>query len=266
MNIYLQELKFYRRVTIIWALVFAFGIFGYLSIFTSFTSDVTATMKILEGFPPAVRAALGIQLKTFFTIYGFFGYMLTYLWLVGAIQAMNLGIGIISKEISGKTADFLLSKPVSRVKVLTSKLSAALTLLLATNVVFISAAYFSARVFSTSSIKLGSFILVAATVLIVQLFFLALGYLIAVVVPKIKSVLAYSLPIVFGFFIVGLLDSVIGLENLRYVTPFKYFDVQYIVKNNMYDLKYIFTEVVVVIACVLVGYLLYLRKDIQAGA
>lgn len=266
MNIYFQELKFYRRVTLIWMAVFALGIFGYMSLFTAFTSDVSATMKILEGFPPAVRAALGIRLETFFTIFGFFGYLLTYMWLVGSIQAMNLGTGILAKEISGKTADFLLSKPVSRVKVLTSKLLAALTLLLITNVVFVAAAYTSARAFSNASFSTESFILIASTMFVIQLFFLSLGYLVSVLAPKIKSVLAYSLPTVFGFFIVGLLDSVIGVESMRYITPFKYFDVQYLLDNNTYDFKYLAAEALVVVVCLTTTYIIYARKDIQAGA
>ena len=100
----------------------------------------------------------------------------------------------------------------------------------------------------------------------VQLFFLALGYLVSVVVPKIKTVLAYSLPIVFGFFIVGLLDSVIGTEAIRYITPFKYFDISYILANNSFDWKFVLADVVFVVVCIVATYIIYLRKDIQAAA
>ena len=186
--------------------------------------------------------------------------------MAGAIQAMNLGTGILAKEISGKTADFLLSKPVSRTKVLTSKLLAAFTLLLATNVVFVIAALISASIFSNKPFNAGSFVLISSTMFVIQLFFLAIGYLVSVLAPKIKSVLAYSLPIVFSFFIVGLLDSIIGVEAMRYITPFKYFDVQYILDNSMYDWKYVITEAAVVIVCLAATYAVYVRKDIQAGA
>ena len=266
MNIYLQELKFYRRSTIIWMLVLGLGVFGYMSLLPAFAKDIAGSLKILEAFPPALRAALGIRLDIFFTVFGFFGYLLTYVWLVGAIQAMNLGTGILSKEISGKTADFLLSKPVSRFKVLTSKLLAALTILLLTNVVFVVASLLSALVFSTSSFDIGKFSLLCTTMFFVQLFFLALGYLISVLVPKIKTVLAYTLPIVFGFFIVGLLDSVIGTEAIRYITPFKYFDITYILANNSYDLKFLITDAVVVAICIITTYAIYLRKDVRAPA
>ena len=266
MNIYKQELKFYRRSAIIWMCVFGFGIFAYMSLLPAFAKDVSGSLKILEGFPPAVRAALGIKLDIFFTVFGFFGYLLTYLWMVGAIQAMNLGAGILSKEVAGKTADFLLSKPISRVKVLTSKLLAALTILVMTNIVFVASSYLSAKAFAAASFDTNKFLLITSTMILVQIFFLALGYLVSVLVPKIKTVLAYSLPIVFGFFIVGLLDSVIGTEAIRYITPFKYFDISYMLANNGYDWKFVVTEAIFVVVCIVATYIIYLRKDIQAAA
>jgi ABC-2 type transport system permease protein len=223
-------------------------------------------MKLLQGFPPAVRAVLGIRIESFFTILGFFGYMLTYLWLVGGIQAMNLGTGILSKEISGKTADFLLSKPISRFKVITSKLAAVLVIIFLTNLVFIVSSYFSAMAFKTKDFDTNVFVLTCLTMLFIQLFFLAVGLLVSVLVPKIKSVLAYTLPVVFGFFIIGMLDSVIGAENARYLTPYKYFDVGYIAAHSAYEWKFIITEAVIVIACIVTSYLIYIRRDIQAPA
>ena len=264
MNIFWQELRFNRRTTIIWMVAFAFGIFSYMSLYTAFSHDVSQSMKLLQGFPPVVRAALGIRIESFFTVLGFFGYMLTYLWLIGSIQAMNLGTGILSKEISGKTADFLLSKPISRFKVLTSKLAAALVIIIATNIVFVTASYFSAEVFKTKDFDVTVFALTCLTMLFIQLFFLSLGFLISVLVPKIKSVLAYSLPIVFGFFIIGMLDSVIGAENARYLTPFKYFDVGYIALHSAYEWRFLLTEALVVIVCVVVTYIIFTRRDIQA--
>ncbi len=266
MNIFWQELSFYRRTTISWMVAFAVGIFCYMSMFTAFSHDVSQSMKLLQGFPPAVRAALGIRIESFFTILGFFGYMLTYLWLIGGIQAMNLGTGILSKEISGKTADFLLSKPISRFKVITSKLAAALVIIFLTNIVFVASSYFSAMTFKTKDFDTNIFALTCLTMLFVQLFFLSLGFLISVLVPKIKSVLAFSLPIVFGFFIIGMLDTIIGAENARYLTPFKYFDVGYIATHSAYELRFILTEVVFVFFCIIASYVIYIRKDIQAPA
>lgn len=266
MNIFWQELRFNRRTTIIWMVAFAIGIFSYMSLYTAFSHDVSQSMKLLQGFPPAIRAALGIRIESFFTVLGFFGYMLTYLWLVGSIQAMNLGTGILSKEIAGKTADFLLSKPISRFKVLTSKLAAALVITILTNIIFVISSYISAEVFKTKNFDIQVFALTCLTMLFIQLFFLSLGFLVSVLVPKIKSVLAFSLPIVFGFFIIGMLDSIIGAENARYLTPFKYLDVGYIAAHTGYEWRFLATEIAFVVVCIVASYIIYIRKDIQAPA
>ena len=111
MNIFLHELRRERRSTLIWSLSLSVGAIVFLSMFPAFAKDVAASEKVLANFPPALRAALGLSLKNFFTVYGFFAYLFTFISLSGAIQAMNLGVSAISKEESGKTVDFLLTKP-----------------------------------------------------------------------------------------------------------------------------------------------------------
>jgi ABC-2 type transport system permease protein len=63
-----------------------------------------------------------------------------------------------------------------------------------------------------------------------------------------------------------MLDSIIGAENARYLTPFKYFDVGYIAAHTGYELRFILTEAVVVVVCIVASYVIYTRKDIQAPA
>ncbi len=69
------------------------------------------------------------------TVLGFYSFVFMFVQLCLAIQASNYGFGLVSIEESELTADFLLSKPVSRAQVLTSKLLAALTSLTITNLV-----------------------------------------------------------------------------------------------------------------------------------
>src|SRR5689334_9323162 len=109
MNVYFRELKAYRKSTIIWALSLSAIVVLFMGIYPSFTKDVAASKQALASLPEAVRNALNLSLSNFFTIFGFFGYLLNFVLLAGAIQAINLGTGIVSKEDTGKTADFLLS-------------------------------------------------------------------------------------------------------------------------------------------------------------
>jgi len=265
MNIFWQELRYYRRSTIIWISVLCLLVFGFLSIYKSFAVDVETTKSLLAAYPPAVLAALNLKIEIFFTIYGFFGYLLTFLWLTGSIQAMNLGVSVLSKEISGKTADFLMSKPVTRIRVLTEKLAAGFTIIVLTNVCYLTVSLLAARSFAVN-LDNSLFLLIAATFFFVQIFFLALGFLLGAVVPKIKVVVSFTLPIVFSLFIISAFGSVIGLKEIDYITPFKYFDVSYIYYHRAYEPVYLWILGAFVLLSTVMSYVVFLKKDIKAAS
>lgn len=264
MNIFRHELRSYRRSTIIWTASLAVLIFLFMSLFPAFTQDVAETRKLFGSLPPAVMNALGIQMDTFFTIYGFYAYLFSFVVLTGAVQAMNLGISIISKEDSGKTAEFLLTKPVTRPRVMTAKLLAALTTLVITNIVYLTAAATAAAAAATEPFSMKIFIMISLTLFFVQLIFLALGVLAAVLLPKVKSVIAVSLPAVFAFFIVGVIGAILDSEATRYATPFKYYDPAYIVEHGAYEGRFIIIEIALLVAAIAASYVIFARRDIRA--
>ncbi|MGB4593604.1 MAG: ABC transporter permease subunit [Coriobacteriia bacterium] len=266
MNVFLHELRTYRKSTIIWIVALSGLILMFMSLYPAFTKDVAATREIFNGFPAALRAALNISLANFFTIYGFYGYLLGFAILTGAVQAMNLGTGIISKEVAGKTADFLLSKPITRARVVTAKLTAALAALVITNIVFIAVSYFVALGVAEDSFDTQTFLVMASTLFLVQLMFLALGALVSVIIPKIKSVIAVSLPTVFGFYIIGMIGEALENESFRYITPFKFYDITYMIEHAGLEGRYLAIEAAFVVVATALCYVIYLKKDVRASA
>jgi len=136
-NMIVHELRQYQKSTIIWIIFLVAGAALYLSLFPAFSKETGTLLKVLEGYPLAFRKALGITLISFASISGFYSFVITYIILAGSIQAMILGTSIVSKEERGKTAEFLLTKPVRRSQILTAKLVAALILILITNIVYL---------------------------------------------------------------------------------------------------------------------------------
>lgn len=264
MNIYKHELRAYRTSTLIWTLSLSAIVVLFLGIFPSFRDDVSASTKILSNLPLPIREALGISLSNFFTIFGFYSYLFTFVTLAGAIQAMNLGLGVVAKEIAGKTADFLLTKPIDRSSVITQKILAGLTLLGVTNVVFIAVSFAAARSVE-HNFDILTFVMISSVLFLVQLMFLCLGVLLAVLIPKVKSIIAVSLPTTFAFFIVSSLGAIIGSSTVRYVTPFKFYDPSYIVQHGSYELRFLLLEAGVVLMSLLLAYVIFNRKDIEAA-
>lgn len=264
MNMYVHELKAYRNSTFIWSFSLVALVLLFMSMFPTIAGDVEEFQKLMEGFPEAVKNAIGLNVESFGSILGFYSYVFLYLTLCGAIQAMNIGTSIVSKEVRDKTADFLLTKPVSRKMILTSKLLAALTTLVITNVVFLVAATIIASLVKIEDFSIPVFLMISFTLFFIQLIFLSLGIITSVIVPKIKSVLTVSLGTVFAFFIIGMLISTTGDEAKRFLSPFKYFNTAYIIQNASYELPFLLVGIGIIVIALVVSYRIYTKKDIHA--
>lgn len=265
MNIFFHELKAYRRSTIIWTAAVCLGVVLFLSIFPAFYKDARILTDVFAAFPQMVRDALGISLDMIASVLGFYSFLIGYVVLCGAIQAMNIGISLLSKETAAKTVDFLLTKPVTRARILTFKLLAALACIIITNLVYLVVASLMARSVQVKPFDFKLFLMLSLSLFFVQLIFLALGFLLSVLLRKIKSVLPITLSTVFGFFFISLFSSAIKDAQLRVLTPFRYFDPIYILNNSAYELMYVLISVLIVIVAIAATYLIYQHKDIHAG-
>src|SRR3989304_6296541 len=146
-NIYRHELRTRLRSVVIWSLAVTAIVLFYFSFFSVFADQAALMNQMLERFPPQLRAAFGMDAMDLSTVLGFYSFIFLFVQLCLAIQAGNYGFGLVSIEESELTADFLLSKPVSRTQVLTSKLLAALTSLSLTNAVIWASSFASIAVF-----------------------------------------------------------------------------------------------------------------------
>lgn len=264
MNMYIHELKSLRKSTIIWICAMIALAVIYFSIYPSLVNDAADFKKLLGAYPPSVRAMLGISIDNITSILGFYSMIFSFITLCGAIQAMNLGLSILSKESRERTADFLLVKPVSRVAIVNSKLLAALTMLLATNIIYYAAASMVANIVKTTDYSNKLFFMISLTMFFIQLIFLAIGVFVSVFFTKMKSVLPISLGVVFGLYIIGALIATGKNDGARFISPFKYFDIAYIIKNSSYEVSYLITGAVIVIAAIVASYIIYTKKDIHA--
>jgi ABC-2 type transport system permease protein len=264
MNMFWHELKAYRKSTIIWtcSLIALVGLF--LAMYPAITGEADAFKKMMGSFPPALRKAIGFSVESVTSLLGFYSYIFFFVILCGGIQAMNLGTSIVSKEVRDKTADFLMTKPVKRTAILTAKLSAALTSLVITNIIYLAVACTGAAMVTKTDFSMKVFIMVSLTMFFLQLIFLALGVILSVIIPKIRSVLSVSLSTVFGLFIVAMISSAGEEDFLRYITPFKYFDTNYIIKNSAYETRFLLLGAGVVLVAVAASYWIYSKKDIHA--
>ena len=264
-NIYLHELSARTRSVIVWSVATAALVFVFSSLFPGFSSQAATLKEIFARMPPALLAAFGMQGTDMSTPLGFYGFVFVFVQLCLAIQAGNYGFGLVSIEESELTADFLMSKPVSRGSIMTSKLLAAATGLVITNLVVWAITFASFGLFMKGqSYAVGTLVLVLAGIIIFQLFFLGVGLVISLFVRRVRSVTPYSLALGFGMYFLSAFSGVLAEAKLEYITPFKHLDPAAIVRNAALDTRLVLPDIAVSLVAVAVSYWLYLRRDIQA--
>lgn len=265
MNIFLHEFKMNRRSVIIWSLsIFAIILF-FMSILSSVAIDVGKMNELLANYPPELLTAFGLDGLDLSTVLGYFGFTFLFCQICVSIQAANYGVSLISIEERDLTADFLLAKPVSRRKILTAKLLAALTSLGITNAVVWIASFSAISLFGDGrAYDTKTLLLLLFTITFLQLFFLSVGLLVSLLMKKVKSVTPISMGLVFGLYVLNAFGGDLDDNKFAFITPFSHFEANAIIQNGAYDMPLVLISVVVIIASAAVSYFMYQKRDIHS--
>lgn len=266
MNIFRYEFKGYIRSIVLWSVgIFAIMIM-FMAFYPSFGKDAALMDKMLESYPEELLAAFGMNGGlSLSTVLGFLVFAFVFVQLCLAIQSSIYGFSFLSVEERELTADFLMTKPVSRKTIIISKFIAVLTSLIITNVITWVATFVSIELFKDGmEYDSGKVVLLLASIIIFQMFFLSIGMIVSLLVKKVRNVLSYSMALAFGLYILNALRGIIGGELLGIFTPYYHFDPSYILDKGKYDLGLASISLGVIIVSIVASYSLYQRRDIHS--
>jgi ABC-2 type transport system permease protein len=264
-TIFRHEFRTRFKSVLIWSLSLVALIFFFFALFPVFSDQAALMNEFMAKYPPELRAAFGMNETDLASVLGFFSFLFMFVQLCLAIQASNYGFGLVSIEEAELTADFLLSKPVSRSQVLVSKFLAALASLTVTNLVVWAASLAAISAFhGEHEYEPGTLFLLLASIILFQLFYLSVGLMISLLVKRVRSVTPYGLGLAFGTYILSAFSGVFGEVALEYLTPFKHFEASSIVNQGAYNTPLVLLNVAVSLVALGVSYWLYLRRDIPA--
>jgi ABC-2 type transport system permease protein len=264
MNIYNHEFKMHFRSVIIWCISQVVIIFLFTWIFSSIAVDAALLTETLSKFPRELLVAFGMENLDLSSVLGFFSFAFLFCQILLAIQAANYGFSILSAEERELTADFLLTKPVTRTRILLAKFLAALTGLTITNAVVWASSFIFINMFQGDrTFETGPLVLMLSSIVIFQLVFLTLGTFISLLVRRVRNVTTFSMGLAFGMYVLSAFGGMLGDVKLELITPFKHFDPNYIITNQAYS-STIWISVGYVLIAAVGTYVLYLRRNIPA--
>lgn len=218
-------------------------------------NDVFASMG-------SFTAAFGMDRLNFGTLIGFYSVECgNILGLGGAFFAAFCAVGMLSKEEKDKTAEFLMTHPVSRVRIVTEKLLAVFLQITAMNLlIYILSA--GSMILIGEEIPWKELNLFHLAYYILQLELGGICFGISAFLRKGSIGVGLGLATIMYFLniIANITDEA---KFLKYITPFGYCEGADIVNNGKLDGTMILIGTVIGLIGIVAAYAKYTRKDIR---
>lgn len=266
MNMYLRELRINFKSLIIWLIVLiAFGIM-VMAIYPTIAKEAETLEALMAALPKGMVDAFGYDKVSMTNIMGYYATEhLMWVSLLGSIYAMMLGAGMLSKEENDRTIEFLLSKPVNRSEIVTAKLLSTITLVFILNLIISLVMYITLQAVKIDDFSTKTFIILSISVLLLNLIYAFIGFLISVVFSRTKSVMPLTIGVVLVTYFLSIAAALNQkLDFLKYFSPFKYVDPMDIIASGRLDTDYLPLMAVISLAAIVFTYILYNRRNITA--
>ncbi len=260
MKLFLHELRLNKKALIIWSCAISFMLGICIIIYPEMSSQMGEVGDMFSEMG-AFSDAFGMDKLNFGEFMGYFGIECgNVLGLGGALFAAIVGASALAKEEKEHTAEFLLTHPISRVRVITEKLLSSLIqvcILNAAAVAVTCACIFIVDVDADSA----TLALVFLAHLILQLEIVCLTFGISAFLRR--GELGVGLGLVFTAYFLNILANLTEeLKFLKYVSPFSYTDGAYIIPERSIDVKYLAVGLALSALGIAAAYWKYTKKDI----
>lgn len=260
MAVFKHELRQGRNTFLIWTAVIAFMLGICVLIYPEMEgqmSEISGVFAEMGSF----SAAFGMDRINFGEFSGYFGVECgNILGLGGAFFAALIGISALAKEEKEQTAEFLLTHPVSRRKVVMQKLYAVFIQIAGFNVVVIGVTVLSALIVSESMDR-KIFTLLFLSYFILQIEIAAVCFGISAFISK--SGIGIGLGIATLFYFLNIISNLTKeAEFLKYITPFGYTDSADIITNGSIEVRYLSVGLALTVIGIVAAFWKYVKKDI----
>ncbi|WP_294907840.1 ABC transporter permease subunit [uncultured Ruminococcus sp.] len=261
MTIIRHELKQSRISLIIWTVAIGFLLAVCIFMFPEMKGEMEEVNDVFSSMGSFTQA-FGMDKVNFGTLLGFYSVECgNILGLGGAFFASLCAISVLSKEEKERTAEFLLTHPVSRVRVVAEKLISVLLQIVILNAVVYAIAVLSIA-FIGETAPWQEITLMHTAYLLLQLELAGVCFGVSAFLRRgsIGTGLGIAVIMYFLNIIANLTESA---EFLKYITPFGYADGAEIVRNVSLDMNMIAIGILFAVIGISAGFVKYGRKDIS---
>ena len=261
MTIFLHELRRSRLPLIIWGYAISFMLGVSILIYPEMSSQMEE-MSTMFADMGAFTSAFGMDQLNFGEFMGYFGVECgNVLGLGGALFAAIVGASALAKEEREGTAEFLLTHPLTRRRIVTEKLLAVLSQILLLNGAVIGISCACMAIVKVDA-EASTLVLLFVAYLIMQIEIAAVTFGLSAFLRH--GELGIGLGLAFVLYFLNILSNLTEkLEFLKFITPFGYADGAYIVPEKALEIPYLAVGLGIGVLGIVAAYWKYTKKDIM---
>ena len=262
MTIYIKELKQSFKSLCIWTASIAFMMLVCVLLFPEMKGEMDSVSSIFANMG-GFTAAFGMDKLSFGQLMGFYGIECgNVLGIGGGFFAALAGISVLANEEKERTAEFLLTHPISRISIIAQKLLSVLTQIVVLNIVVVAVSLISAAVIN-ESFEMKEFMLLHVAYLIMQLEISCICFGISAFIRR--GSIGIGLGLALAFYFMNLVCNMTEqAEFLRYITPYAYAEASDIISEGKLDTVLIVIGILIAVIGAAVGFVKYTKKDIAS--
>ena len=264
-NLLLFELRRNALSLILWTVAITLLIVLTMSVYSTFVENQSKVFGMMKLVPKGALQFKGISnVNDLLSILGFYAVNnVIYMMVLGSIFAVVLGSNILLKEEYGKTADFLLTRPVTRSEVYLTKGTVVLLCVFILNLVTSLAGFICLEIFRNGPFRLEAFLILSLYTLLLNLLFGASGLFLSTLIRKPKPITTFSIGLVLIMYFIYTLSKITeSVSKLGYLSPFKYVNMEVIHQNYRLEWWRIAYFTGLSLVLIVISFYLYKRKDI----
>ncbi len=261
MTLVKHELRQNKISFIIWTAAISLLLILCVLLFPEMKGQVESVSNVFASMG-SFTAAFGMDQLNFGTLIGFYAIECgNILGLGGAFFAALSAVSALSKEEKEHTAEFLLTHPISRRRVLTEKLSAIFLQIIAMNLIVYLLSIASIAVIG-EAIPWKELSLLHLAHFLLQLELAGICFGISAFVNKNSAGIGLGIAAI--MYCLNLIANIAeAVKFLKYITPYGYTEGSDIIANGCLDGTKVLLGILFCIAGIIAAYVKYDKKDIQ---
>ncbi|MBT8378638.1 MAG: ABC transporter permease, partial [Ignavibacteria bacterium] len=235
-----------------------------LLIYSSLKENILKATDFYDIMPEYFQVAFNFNINQWDNVLGFYvTYFVYFVPIITGCYSIILGTRLLSKEEQNKTAEFLLSRPISRNQIISSKLFTFFVHILVINLLAFFTGLLGSGIVSDWDLNIKSLIILHTYGCMICLFFGLLGFFITVIMKRAKAITGIGIGIVLGTYFFDVMIRVFGeVQFLLYLTPFKYINLNAHSPDYGFDAWRLICFFCISGLLILLSYVFYRRKDI----